>query len=238
MAGECSVEGCPKIARARGWCPMHYQRQRLTGDVGPAGMTRESQKGRTCSVAGCDQPCRKQGWCAAHHAQQYKTGTAVPFKYKWAERQPCKVCGSESGTARRRDLCSERCQQLWHRHGGVPANPGCARCGSEIDLATAGKNGRRKRSDTRLCRQCKSMHDKHWMSPGELANRDGLDCGICGEPVDLTLMAPELFRASVDHVTPRALGGTDDPANLQLAHLWCNQVKHHRLPSEFTLKVG
>ncbi|WP_354596069.1 HNH endonuclease signature motif containing protein [Streptomyces sp. JL1001] len=31
--------------------------------------------------------------------------------------------------------------------------------------------------------------------------------------------------ASVDHVVPRALGGTHEPSNLQLAHLYCNQVK-------------
>ena len=28
----CSIENCPKKVEARGWCPMHYQRWRTTGD--------------------------------------------------------------------------------------------------------------------------------------------------------------------------------------------------------------
>lgn len=28
----CSLPGCSKIQQARGWCPMHYQRWRTTGD--------------------------------------------------------------------------------------------------------------------------------------------------------------------------------------------------------------
>ncbi|NKU01807.1 hypothetical protein GS918_28205 [Rhodococcus hoagii] len=36
---------------------------------------------------------------------------------------------------------------------------------------------------------------------------------------------PDPFRASIDHKLPRSRGGTNDPQNLQLTHLWCNQVK-------------
>lgn len=62
-----------------------------------------------------------------------------------------------------------------------------------------------------------------------LAERDGTDCGICGEVVDLTLSRrASVFCASIDHVVPRAHGGTDDPTNLQLAHYWCNAVKSDR----------
>jgi 5-methylcytosine-specific restriction endonuclease McrA len=37
------------------------------------------------------------------------------------------------------------------------------------------------------------------------------------------------FRPSVDHIIPRALGGTHDPENLQLTHLVCNLIKHDRI---------
>lgn len=39
---------------------------------------------------------------------------------------------------------------------------------------------------------------------------------------------PDPLCPSVDHIIARANGGTNDPANLQLAHLWCNQVKSDR----------
>ena len=28
----CSIEGCEKVSRARGWCPMHYERWKKHGD--------------------------------------------------------------------------------------------------------------------------------------------------------------------------------------------------------------
>ncbi|MEU7489851.1 HNH endonuclease signature motif containing protein [Streptomyces fradiae] len=65
------------------------------------------------------------------------------------------------------------------------------------------------------------------MTARQLARRDGETCGICGAPVDLTVRRADDAKwcASVDHVIPRALGGSHDPSNLQLAHLHCNQVK-------------
>jgi 5-methylcytosine-specific restriction endonuclease McrA len=52
-------------------------------------------------------------------------------------------------------------------------------------------------------------------------------CGICGkalhgDPFDLPV---------VDHIIPRALGGSDDPANLQATHRSCNARKSSQLLS-------
>jgi 5-methylcytosine-specific restriction enzyme A len=49
-------------------------------------------------------------------------------------------------------------------------------------------------------------------------------CGICGDgprPDDPYV---------VDHILPRAHGGTDDPSNLQAAHRSCNGRKGAQLP--------
>lgn len=224
----CSVPECEKRAQCRGLCPMHYQRWRLRGDPGQPHRERGKNVG-PCSVKDCAQPSRKLGLCASHYAQQYSSGTpAKPFAYKWAAEKSCLVCGSSDWLHKRRRFCSQACQQLWFRHGGVPDNPSCSRCGRIIDLAKEGKRGRRKSHLTRLCRKCRSSRTG-WMTPGELARRDGPACGICGLDVDLTLFAPDRMRASTDHIVPRARGGTNDPANQQLAHLWCNQVKSDRL---------
>ena len=67
------------------------------------------------------------------------------------------------------------------------------------------------------------------MSIERLVERDGAWCSICGEEVDLTLKKPDMFSPSVDHVMPYSLGGSHDPENLALAHLWCNQVKNNRV---------
>lgn len=51
-------------------------------------------------------------------------------------------------------------------------------------------------------------------------------CGICGQPVDLSLKAPHPLSATIDHIIPVSKGGhPSDLDNLQLAHRWCNQWK-------------
>lgn len=98
-----------------------------------------------------------------------------------------------------------------------------------MDL-TKGKGGKRLRIDIKQCKRCKNNMRKHGMSVDQLAQRDGSNCGICGSPVDMTLRKPNLMSPSVDHIYPRARGGTNDPANLQLAHLLCNTTKQDRVP--------
>jgi 5-methylcytosine-specific restriction endonuclease McrA len=51
-------------------------------------------------------------------------------------------------------------------------------------------------------------------------------CGICGQPFTDPNDPPV-----VDHIHPRAYGGTDDPSNLQAAHRSCNGRKGAQLPS-------
>jgi 5-methylcytosine-specific restriction protein A len=52
-------------------------------------------------------------------------------------------------------------------------------------------------------------------------------CAICGDTIDFATR-DKARRPSLDHVVPRALGGTDDISNLQLSHFHCNQRKHVR----------
>ena len=47
-----------------------------------------------------------------------------------------------------------------------------------------------------------------------ILNRDGWTCGYCGQPA-----------TTVDHVTPKSRGGTDDEGNLMAACLSCNSGK-------------
>ena len=54
-------------------------------------------------------------------------------------------------------------------------------------------------------------------------------CGLCGQPVDLALKGPDPASASVDHIDPISLGGSDTLDNVQLAHFWCNSSKCNRV---------
>lgn len=52
-----------------------------------------------------------------------------------------------------------------------------------------------------------------------IAMRDGGSCYICGQGQD----AHDPWE--IEHVKPKALGGTDDLGNLALAHRSCNRAK-------------
>jgi 5-methylcytosine-specific restriction endonuclease McrA len=176
---------------------------------------------------------RKRGWCASHYGQWRTSGEEPkPFAWRWAAPELCRVCGSPPAYGFRY-FCSGACAVLWRKFGGhVPLFRECVGCGKRIDLTKRGKGGQRVREDIKLCRRCRIDKRKHGMSVEQLAKRDGINCGICGKPVNMRLRKgdPESkWRASVDHVIPRAKGGTNDPANLQLAHLCCNQTKRDRL---------
>lgn len=182
-----------------------------------------------CKVEGCPRPARgRKDICNSHEGQLRRCGELRPPK--WALEWVCVVCGSDvpKGIGMRRH-CSRRCQVLSGKNR--PKSFDCVRCGVTVSLIVPStKTGQFKRSDSKLCDDC--VRQKKWpMTVGELAKRDGSACGICGETVELK--AKDMFRPSVDHVIPRAAGGKDDPSNLQLAHLWCNQVKSKR--ADFSL---
>lgn len=231
MARPCSVGGCDKDAHARGLCPAHYQRKRVAGDVQADTPLRPTYGKVNCSVDGCSQPRRKRSWCASHYAQWQRTGNVKPFRYKWSSCGTCAVCGKATGAvAELRKYCGWACASLAGKHrGAVPMTFICAHCERELPLHGAGKNGRRLKSDTKLCARCRQDLRKHGMSVETLVKRDGSACGICKTNVDMTLRWPHPNCASVDHIVPRARGGTNDPANLQLAHMRCNSGKRDRL---------
>lgn len=54
-------------------------------------------------------------------------------------------------------------------------------------------------------------------------------CGICLTAVDPTLTFPDLYSATLDHINPRAHGGTDEPHNLRIAHFTCNAARQDRV---------
>lgn len=174
---------------------------------------------------------RKHPYCANHYSMWRKYGEIREWKFRWAAPgSECTVCGALTGVERgRRSVCSANCQAILSRHGGRPENPRCARCDTEIDLSLGTKRRSRVRADIKLCRRCKSQ-SRTEATPGELALRDGAYCQLCGCDVDLLAVAPDPMRPSVDHIIPRAWGGSDAAENNQLTHLRCNQIKSDRYP--------
>jgi 5-methylcytosine-specific restriction endonuclease McrA len=80
--------------------------------------------------------------------------------------------------------------------------------------------------------------DVSLVSRAYLANRDGLKCHLCKRGLGLTTKHPEPGYASIDHVLPLSEGGTNDLANLRLAHLVCNLRKRAKAMGEQLALIG
>jgi hypothetical protein len=67
----CEVDGCWKVARAKGLCPMHLRRLHDHGEPGPV-----EHLVTLCSVVGCDDPRQARGYCNRHYLRVLNTGSA------------------------------------------------------------------------------------------------------------------------------------------------------------------
>lgn len=218
----CRIPGCAvTVGRggARGMCPTHYSRWRRSGDAGAAERLTRTRKGQ-CDISGCDRQILSRGLCRVHRDRLALRGTVSIS---------CDYCGLDmTNRVRARRFCSAAHAAMFHRHAGERPEVGaCLRCGGSFSLLVTGKAGRTKRADAKMCPDCrKARMTRHGWSPKAIVAHHGTsDCGICGEPVDLSLRKPNLMSASIDHIVPFAHGGSNDPENLQLAHLHCNHVK-------------
>lgn len=61
----CSVEGCDRPHRARGYCVAHWDRWQKSGDPGPA-LIGKPRRVTTCSARSCDQDKVCYGLCPKH----------------------------------------------------------------------------------------------------------------------------------------------------------------------------
>lgn len=76
------------------------------------------------------------------------------------------------------------------------------------------------------------------IEPYKVFKRDGWICKICGDPIDNTLMYPDLMSASLDHKIALANGGSHTYDNVQCAHLICNSLKGNNPPDKVQIIIN
>lgn len=155
----------------------------------------------------CSRPCA--GKARDHRRSRQCIGCDKPMYYGKGlrERPMCLPCRrTQPGY---RDKSRKAPVQWWT----------CGRCGVQCSRPTV-----RGVLPTR-CRACKRPAIRVTVRRA-VYERDAWMCGICGESVDASLAGSRsIWRPSLDHIIPYAVGGSDDPENLRLAHFWCNSVR-------------
>jgi len=214
----CVIAECAKLTVARGWCNSHYVRWKRYGDPLGGGAA-VADKPKVCVEVGCGRDVVGWGWCRTHYRLWKAHG-----KPEHVGPRPLRLCSVDGCQNKHRTggYCSNHHE--YNKRNGTPYPPArdCTLCGTEFASI---------QTKQRLCETCSlpTQNARHGVNPARLADRDGADCGLCGEPVELSLRFPHPMSPSVDHVVPWSLGGSHDLANLQLAHLSCNCRKGNRV---------
>ncbi len=181
-------------------------------------------------------------WCHSCHAAVYARGEKLPAADH--EPQQCVECDKwyiPTNLYEKRNYrskyCSEECNSAAkdaRRRAKLIASKGeriCQYCG-ELIPPEAVRNTLYcsteccKRAD-RLQQRLKQRVRMEVPTTSRLflgiCIRDNWICGICHEPVDKTVRHPDPMCLSLDHIIQVHWGGTNDPDNLRLTHLICNQ---------------
>lgn len=190
-----------------------------------------------CGFEGCADAARTRGLCSAHYQQQRHGVTLRPVK-QWTKRgEPCVVCGEPGGKVTRfRKFCTSSCENKYRRYdGNVPRSGICTVCGDTIIFGP--RPGLRSVPvGTRKCPGKHRRQQSYELTVKQLAERDGTDCRLCHDPVDMTLRWPDRWAPTRDHILPVARGGGNEAANLQLAHFTCNVRKGARVDGVYSAK--
>jgi len=111
----CSVEGCGKPVRARGWCCNHYA---LWQRNGAPIIVRKAAK--ACSVDGCEKP-PKGKYCAMHGWRKRVNGDPLKLKEKRAKPTACNINGCKRAPTGSFGMCATHYQRM--RRLGDPLAP-------------------------------------------------------------------------------------------------------------------
>lgn len=184
--------------------------------LSPAAEARARARRRAVSAERLAGSAKKCPQCRVEFTPRYTVrqvycSTACGTKYRVQHRQ-VDACGEDGcgRLVRARGMCGMHYRRWERANGRVRPDPWNDRRRAGYHLRRAQKKGA-------------AVGDG--FLPGEVFERDGWVCGLCGEDVPRDAQHPDPMSASVDHVVPLSRGGAHSIENVQCAHLRCNVRK-------------
>lgn len=207
MPSECAYLDCPRAVRARGLCSMHYNQESKSGELAS-----RRRFPRRSSADDCDgfRTCKSCG--ERKRLDEFVKNAPMPGG-RTLDCKRCRNAKVKSWKAENRDRAA------LHRSAYRRSHP-------EVDERA--NRARRARKN--------AAESDGLVSRDALRRRDGDACNYCGNVMDFSDWSPRNLRAAtVDHVVPLVLGGSDTLRNTVLACLSCNTRKGGR-PVEGVLR--
>lgn len=190
---------------------------------------------------------RPRLYCSAKCRQ----GVQLANRRKAQERPECTTC-SQPFIAAKSDqkFCSQRCREIANvrkarikRNDGFDSTRACADCGERFKID-------RPRSMRKYCDECRRRRKQDTdarknqrrraagdpISLSEVVAARGQHCHICQRKIDLNRSGRDLMGPTIDHILPVSMGGTNDLANLNIAHRVCNMRRGNRGPAQMILE--
>ena len=230
----CKVPGCGYSGGGtkRGMCAKHYQRWCALGE--PDDLSSLDSAMRPCRLCGGSiQPERRRSlYCSDSCRSAATWGFDAPLR--------CDACGKAlRATHTSKRSGPRKCRPCsYHGQGGYKRGCRCEVCvEAERDRfrrfndrlrAEHGVSYRtfwEKRERERTGVRPRRAGGKHWIDRAvrlAIYERDNWTCHLCGEGIDPDAHWNDDRGASLDHLIPRSLGGTDEPDNLRTCHRACN----------------
>lgn len=222
---SCCIEGCGGAIYAYLLCATHAWRLKNNGT------TVLHKPKKQCKMPSCDRPPFGYGWCNMHYRRIQVNGSPFDKDQSWVYgiHVECIICGSPIPTERGNTrYCGNSC--IWLAGDkDRPTSRVCPGCGDTVDLREKDANGNLRPRNRMVCGKCTRPKNLRKFIPS-IISRDGSDCSICGELVDMDFEYPNPMSRSVDHIIPYSLGGANELSNYALSHLLCNIRKGNRTP--------
>lgn len=238
---DCSIEGCDKPAKARGWCSKHWERWRRVGatDLPPVRIACVDCGVQVTAGGNCQRYCKE---CKARRNRE----RAADYRRKNPDKAKARGPQRRAYAARRRLEAPEKVKQAgktWRLKNRERRRVyAVAWREANRERLNAHRRAYYRRNRERLAAQQADYQRRRYavvrgsgeaklLRLGLIAERDHWECHLCGGRV-----AQENW--SLDHLIPVSMGGPHTEANVALAHLLCNMRRGVRDVSEYRAEVA
>lgn len=91
----CTVPGCDRPHKSRGYCQTHYMQFKRGVPVVPEIKSRVREKPPECMEDGCHEPVKSKGLCGMHYQRNLRHGH-TKYRDRKKPPKPCSIVGCEN----------------------------------------------------------------------------------------------------------------------------------------------